>query len=175
MTAGRTSAETDKEWFTPPDLADEARTFLRGVALDPCGAKGDFIAADKQVVLPCDGLSIDWNSYRSIWCNPPYGRSSVKGKTIRNWLAKCAEAARCGSEVLALVPVATNTTHWFQHIWPSYAAICFFSAPRFKFIGAGSKGAPMAVCLIYWGADTLRFARTFGYRGNTIYRAGPPR
>ena len=64
-----------------------------------------------------DGLHESWN-YPTIYVNPPYGIDKVHGTSIKNWLRKCSTASKdFGSEVLALVPVATNTGHWKNYVF----------------------------------------------------------
>ena len=60
------------------------------------------------------------------------------------------------SEVIALVPVATNTLHWKMFVFGNATNICFFKDTRLKFFENGYislKGAPMACALVYWGLD----------------------
>lgn len=78
------------------------------------------------------------------------------------------DAAQSGSEVIALVPVATNTGHWKRFVFPSASAICFLSAPRLRFYLDGvedPKGAPMACAVIYYGNQVQRFAHEFSQHG----------
>ena len=72
---------------------------------------------------------------------------------IKNWLHKCHEAfVKYGSEVIALVPVATNTAHWKQYVFGKATAICFLYDTRLRFLENGEdigKGAPMSCSIIY--------------------------
>jgi len=99
-----------------------------------------------------DGLKQPWE-FSTIYVNPPYGADRERGTTIKNWLAKCALAnEKYNSEVLALVPVATNTGHWKQSVFGRAKAICFLYDTRFKFLESGldvGKGAPLSCSLIY--------------------------
>ena len=59
-----------------------------------------------------NGLKANWN-FKRIYVNPPYGLDRKRGTGIKDWLYRCAQAHKnFGSEVLALVPVASNTGHW---------------------------------------------------------------
>lgn len=94
------------------------------------------------------------------------------GTTIKNWLAKCALThQKYGSEILALVPVATNTGHWKQSVFGQARAICFLYDTRLKFLENGfdvGKGAPMSCAMIYWGNDYQRFFDVFIEHGAVV-------
>ena len=111
-----------------------------------------------------DGLRDSWN-FRRIYVNPPYGLDRRRGTGIKNWLYRCAQAHKnFGSEVLALVPVATNTGHWKKYVFGKASAICFLYDTRLKFLvngQNGGKGAPMSCAMIYWGTNPARFRSVF--------------
>ena len=130
-----------------------------------CSNEYSIVHAEKEFMLPKnDGLKEEWN-YPTIYMNPPYGADRDRGTTIKNWLAKCALTHnKFDSEILALVPVATNTGHWKQSIFGQAKAICFLYDTRLKFLENGSgagKGAPMACAMIYWGHDYDKFFDVF--------------
>lgn len=165
MTAGRQSVTTDKEWFTPPAFLSSVYEVLGTVDLDPCAGVGSVVRATTSFHLPQDGLSLSWTPYKTVFCNPPYGRDALRGTTIRDWLQRCHTSALEGSEVIALVPVAPNTRHWKEYVFPSCSRICFVGTPRFPFIGGGNKGAPMAVAAVYWGSNDTKFETAFATWG----------
>ena len=111
-----------------------------------------------------DGLHEEWK-YPTIYMNPPYGADRERGTTIKHWLAKCASTYRkYDSEILALVPVATNTSHWKHSVFGVARAICFLYDTRLKFLengNGGGKGAPMACAMIYWGRNYNKFYDVF--------------
>ena len=88
-----------------------------------------------------------------------------RGTTIKHWLYKCADAHQCfQSEVLALIPVATNTSHWKEYIWGKAVGVCFLYETRLKFLENGDeegKGAPMSCAMIYWGQNYEKFFDMF--------------
>ena len=142
MTAGRVNTNTEKNWFTPEWLFVEIERFFGVVELDPCWCDGSPVRALVTYALPeQDGLSLPWDK-KTVFVNPPYGRDPVRGTTIKNWLRLCEQAYNEGSEVICLCPVATNTSHWKSHVFPSFSRICFLKDARFKFQGASEKGAP---------------------------------
>lgn len=167
MTAGRNNAAVlSQHWCTPPRYVNAIRSFFRGsIALDPCSNRHSIVGATLEYSLPeVDGLSASWN-YPTVFVNPPYGRDRNRGTTIRDWLRKCAEAwSQHHSEVLALVPVATNTRHWKQYVFGAATAVAFLYDTRLRFLvngQAAGKGAPMSCAMIYWGSEYERFEEIF--------------
>ena len=104
--------------------------------------------------------------------NPPYGNDRQSGTRIKDWLAKCARAIELHrSEVIALVPVATNTAHWKLHVFTRARAICFLYDTRLKFPEDGKhggKGAPMSCAMIYWGDHPQKFYDVFIHHGAVV-------
>ena len=167
MTAGRNNAESlSQHWCTPPNYVNAIRAFFSGtISLDPCSNSHSIVNADVEYCLPeIDGLTASWN-YRTIFVNPPYGSDRERGTTIRDWLRRCAEAhSKHGAEVLALVPVATNTRHWKLYVWGAATAVAFLYDTRLRFLVEGKhggKGAPMSCAMIYWGLQYERFEKAF--------------
>lgn len=166
MTAGRNVNSQSVDWCTPPKYVKAVRSMFGGaVELDPCSNHWSIVGAEREFALPeTDGLCQNWN-YRTIYVNPPYGSDRERGTSIRNWLYKCAHAhTHFDSEVLALVPVATNTRHWKEYVWGAATAVCFLYDTRLKFLENGStegKGAPMACAMTYWGGCYDRFFDIF--------------
>lgn len=166
MSAGRSVNSQSQSWGTPPKYVKAIKFFFGGkVSLDPCSNEYSIVNAETEFMLPVtDGLKQDWN-YPTIYVNPPYGADRERGTTIKNWLAKCAFShKKYNSEILALVPVATNTGHWKQSIFGQARAICFLYDTRLKFLENGldvGKGAPMSCAMVYWGRDYNKFYKIF--------------
>lgn len=176
MTAGRTTISIAKHWCTPPSIIDSVKSVFDGrIGLDPCSNEHSLVQAERNFILPKhDGLEEDWDS-DTIYVNPPYGFDKERGTRISHWFEKMAEAAGRGSEVICLVPVATNTGHWKKYVYPKAAAICFLYATRLRFYIDGvedPKGAPMSCAVIYFGARLSDFAREFSSHGAVIPLAG---
>lgn len=171
MTAGRQSVSSIKDWNTPPEYVEAVKQVLGEIALDPCSNEFSVVGAKHEWRLPEDSLTKEWN-YPTIYVNPPFGRDKEHGTTIKHWLAKCTESRKKYlSEVIALVPVATNTKHWQDNIFLNAYAICFLRVPRLKFILAGevvAKGAPMSCCFVYWGDKVNRFGDVFKTLGKVV-------
>ena len=173
MTAGRKVVGLSQHWGTPPKYVNVVREFFGGVIdLDPCSNEYSLVNARVEYSLPeQDGLKETWN-FPTIYVNPPYGLDSARGTRISHWLAKCEEANRVhGSEVLALVPVATNTGHWKKSVYGRAVCLCFLYDTRLRFLVNGrdeGKGAPMSCAMIYWGNRAAPFIETMGRFGAPV-------
>jgi DNA N-6-adenine-methyltransferase (Dam) len=173
MSAGRTVNSQNQSWGTPIKYVKAVKRFFGGsISLDPCSNEYSIVKAEMEFKLPAiDGLKEDWN-YPTIYINPPYGADRERGTTIKNWLTKCALThERYNSEILALIPVATNTTHWKQNIFGKARAICFLYDTRLKFLENGldvGKGAPMSCSMVYWGNDYENFYNVFIEHGAIV-------
>lgn len=173
MTAGRTLNTLSQEWGTPEKYVNAVREFFGGqIALDPCSNEYSIVHAEKEYRLPThDGLRESWD-FPTIYVNPPYGIDKERGTSIKKWLIRCATAYKeYKSEILALVPVATNTGHWKNNVFGKATAVCFLYDTRLKFLvngQNGGKGAPMSCAMVYWGKDFDRFFAVFAKFGAVI-------
>jgi hypothetical protein len=166
MSAGRTINTLSQDWGTPENYVDAVKDFFGGqIDLDPCSNRHSIVQAKTEYKLPeHDGLRDTWD-FRRIYVNPPYGIDKKHGTSIKNWLNKCARThLEFGAEVLALVPVATNTGHWKKYVFAQANSVCFLYDTRLKFLvngRNGGKGAPMSCAMVYWGKDDKRFFEVF--------------
>lgn len=174
MTAGRNVAMSiSKDWCTPRQYVNAVRDCFGGVIhLDPCSNQNSIVAAGTEYRLPDrDGLHESWD-YTTIYVNPPYGADRERGSTIKHWLRRCAVARELhDSQVLALVPVATNTAHWKLYVWGAATGIAFLYDTRLKFLVEGKdggKGAPMSCAMVYWGDNFERFEEVFTRFGAVV-------
>ena len=172
MTAGRRIITSSCDWCTPPKYITAIQNvFCDGVSLDPCSNPHSLVNAETNYMLPeKDGLVEPWSGFRNIFVNPPYGRDKKTGKSIYHWLERCA--ATKNSNIMALIPVATNTRHWKYFVFGCADSICFLSDTRLKFYLNGVeyiRGAPMACAMVYWGKEYLeRFNAEFSRYGNIV-------
>ena len=166
MTAGRTVNSKSQNWGTPQKYVDAVKHVFGGqIELDPCSNQHSIVHAETEYLHPPrDGLIETWN-FKTIYVNPPYGADRDRGTTIKNWLFRCADAHKThGSQVLALIPVATNTSHWKKYIWGTATALCFLYDTRLRFLVDGrdeGKGAPMSCAMVYWGENYEKFLGVF--------------
>jgi len=143
------------------------------ISFDPCSNRYSIVQAETELMLPNhDGLKAKWN-FPTIYVNPPYGADRDRGTTIKNWIARCANAHDLfDSEVLALIPVATNTRHWKDYIWGRATSVCFLYDTRLRFLVQGKdegKGAPMACAMVYWGKKPNDFFNIFIEHGAVVH------
>jgi DNA N-6-adenine-methyltransferase (Dam) len=173
MSAGRTVNTASQCWGTPHKYVHAVKEVFGGIIyLDPCSNEYSVVKAETEYKLPTqDGLKESWN-FKTIFVNPPYGIDKVRGTTIKHWLSRCANANNeYGSEVLALVPIAANTTHWKKYVFTQAKSICFLYDTRLRFLENGQdigKGAPMACAMIYWGGRPDRFYDVFIEHGAVV-------
>lgn len=173
MSAGRNIITLSQSWGTPHKYVRAVKEVFGGyIDLDPCSNQFSVVNAEIEYSLPeKDGLKESWN-YAKIYVNPPYGIDKERGTTIKNWLAKCAQAnEEYGSEVMALVPIAANTSHWKKYVFTKAKAICFLYDTRLRFLENGQdvgKGAPMACSMIYWGDNYQKFYDIFIEHGAVV-------
>jgi len=170
MTAGRKINSDSQDWCTPPKYVNAVRNFLGEIHLDPCSNENSIVNAQIEYIYPKnDGLKDSWN-FPTIYVNPPYGFDKQNKTSIKDWIARCANAHKnYGSEVLALIPVAVNTRHWKQYIFPEANSICFLADTRLRFVNGGNdKGAPMACAMVYWGKNEKRFYEHFSKFGAVV-------
>lgn len=173
MTAGRTVNAASHHWGTPLVYVDVVRKVFGGsIALDPCSNHFSVVQAGTEYRLPeADGLKASWDFPR-IYVNPPYGADRSRGTTIKDWLKRCAESHKeHKAEVIALIPVATNTSHWKRYVWSTAHAVAFLFDTRLKFLvngQAGGKGAPMSCAMVYWGDNATKFISVLSAHGAAI-------
>ena len=173
MTAGRNINSKSKDWCTPKKYVDAVKKVFGGkIYLDPCSNEFSIVKAEIEYNLPQkNGLIESWN-FPTIYVNPPYGRNPENDTSIRDWLERCARAQeKHGSEVIALIPVATNTGHWKKNVFGRARAICFLFDTRLKFLENGNntgKGAPMSCAMVYWGKNYDKFYEEFIKHGAVI-------
>lgn len=173
MTAGRTINSLSQHWGTPEKYVKAVKEVFGGtIDLDPCSNDYSLVDAEIEYSLPHkDGLKESWN-YRRIFVNPPYGADKHRKTSIKHWLCECASAHRTNNaEVIALVPVATNTRHWKDCIFGCATAVCFLYDTRLRFLVNGldqGKGAPMSCAMAYWGSKYEKFFQVFSEHGAVL-------
>jgi len=172
LTAGRQVNTLSQSWCTPIKYVEAISSFFDNkIDLDPCSNKDSIIDAKVKYILPIDGLKQDWD-YQNIYVNPPYGRDAERHTTIKHWIQKINETRiKYNNEIIGLIPVATNTSHWKQYIFGKATSICFLYDTRLKFRIDGNeenKGSPMACCMVYWGNDYEKFNEVFNEFGYIV-------
>lgn len=166
MSAGRKINTKSKSWGTPKKYVDAVKDVFGGyIDLDPCSNEYSIVNAKTEYALPHkDGLKESWD-FPKIYINPPYGIDKERGTSIKDWITMaCSANSEFNSEILMLIPVATNTKHWKDNIFKQATGICFLNDTRLRFLENGQdigKGAPMACAMIYWGNNYHNFNSVF--------------
>lgn len=140
--------------------------------MDPCSNTESSVGALTTYQLPTDGLNESWD-FPTIYVNPPYGYDRARGTRIGTWVRRCSVAhVEHGSEIISLIPTATNTAYWQDLVFKYTHAVCFIREPRVKFYvkrGEKTKGAPMACSFLYWGTRVEAFCSAFGGHFGTCF------
>ena len=117
--AGYAKISGNVHWNTPTKYANVVQQFFKIIGLDPCYNDTSIIESTYKYQLPKqDGLILPWK--KRTYVNPPYGRG------IKSWFKKAYEEYLLGNEILMLVPVSPNTSHWKEYVWGKATNICFF-------------------------------------------------
>jgi len=157
MASARTGTGSD-HWRTPECVLDRVRQ-VAPIGLDPCASPdGEYWFAEcNWTVMAFDE---DWGGYGLAYVNPPYSQ-------CRAWLERCAQEARHGLEVIALVPARTDTRAWHESVFGVARAVCFWRG-RIRFVDAAA-GAPFPSAVVYWGRAVSRFHAAFGEAGEVVH------
>ena len=102
-TPGMMSSVTD-DWATPRSLFHFLDKEFR-FEVDFC-ASPENTKCDEFIAVESDSLETDWAAWKTVWMNPPYGR------TIDRWIHKAYETSTRGSTVVCLLPARTDTSWW---------------------------------------------------------------
>ena len=133
-------------WSTPRDYFDKVNAEFN-FGLDAAALQNSTLVPDNWFGPDHpdedrrDALSVIWrfaSPNKPIWLNPPYGR------VIGKWMAKAANEARGGAEVVCLVPARTDTKWWHESVIQHEVR---FIRGRLKF-GGQKNSAPFPSALV---------------------------
>ena len=167
---------TNEEWYTPPWIIERARVMFGGdIDLDPASNANaqQWIRAKTHFTKRDDGLSQDWMPYRTIWCNPPYGKKTQPflEKGLQTYNARSPLNSMMDRQLLFLVN-RTGAT-WYRELRPKFTAICEIHK-RVAFIDQNgvTQTAPRYYNdLLYLGCRPDRFEQVFHDIGDiTVFR-----
>lgn len=137
------SSKTDL-WATPQDLFDRLDREFH-FTLDVCALPEN--AKCMAYYTPQDnGLAQPWTGV--CWCNPPYGRSTVKHWVQRAWLS----SADGGCTVVMLLPARTDTCWFHEYIYQKSRVEIRFLKGRLKF-GGSTSGAPFPSMIVIFRSE----------------------
>lgn len=129
------------EWETPPDLfkkLDEEFHFT----VDAASTDGNALCA-KHWTKETDGLKQDWSG-ETVWCNPPYGRETVK------WVRKAEEEAAKGATVVMLIPCRPDVSYFHDYILGKTEVRFLRGRLHFRQGGVPSHRSPFPSMLVIW-------------------------
>lgn len=166
------------DWNTPEEGLFPVYETVGTITLDPCSNPASLVKATRAIYLPegaseldpdVGGLAVPWD-HEDVFANIPFGK-----KTIPLWVAKAIASRHLARSITFLMPSYTST-HWFDRIWETCQAICFWGKPgksssRLTFGGA-ANGAGFAVMYPLWTTDhdvLVRFARAFSEVGQVVF------
>jgi hypothetical protein len=122
MTDGFYKTETfktsnDDTWTTPREFFDKLNAEF-DFGLDAAAMQSSTLVPDNWYgpdhadESRRDAFDNDWHvdaKNKTIWLNPPYGR------TIKEWLKKANDSVASGATVVCLVPSRTDTSWWHAY------------------------------------------------------------
>lgn len=151
---------TSDDFTTPAHVVDVLHRFAgaEGIGLDPATNPTSLVKARTKIMLPDDGLAIDWRSRGLVWCNPPYSAPEP-------WVFKGLSTA---DEVAFLVKQDT-ATEWGRHLMSrGYVAVFFDQRLKFTLNGQRTVGANFSSMCVYRGPRATRFSSFFAELGTAV-------
>jgi site-specific DNA-methyltransferase (adenine-specific) len=153
------------EWRTPERILEPVREYMGGqIRLDPATSEDNPTCAQDWYTPLDDGLVQEW--YAPAFVNPPYG------KVIRDWVAKIAEEAARGVEIIALLPGQRfEQQYWQDHVFCEQLTAMCMVRKRLAFIkpdGIPAKGNPYGSFLYLYNGSWSPFSRTFEKVGTCV-------
>lgn len=120
-----TPKELRNRWQTPLSLfapMDAEFGFYLDAAADENNALCSRYLTEKD-----DSLSVDWNSYGAIWCNPPYS-------DIQPWVNKAAEQYKKVLQPIVMLTPADQSVGWFKLALETVDEVRVITGGRISFI-----------------------------------------
>ena len=171
VASGLKAASRRTRYFTAARELDLADMFLGpgqwfDVAGDEESAAWRRCAGAYSIRRGEDALILPWPKM-PIGINPPFDLAA-------EFLARgAAHAAEAGVPVLFIVPAATSTDYWAEHVWPHATAVCHLN-PRPHFAALEADGSqrdsehPTSISAVLFGGDLDRFIAVWGNRGPIV-------
>lgn len=155
------------EWYTPSLYIDAVRAVLGSIDLDPasCEYANTIVKATRYYTKEQNGLMQAWKA-RSVYCNPPYGKSGSKSNQAI-WTCKALAEYHCGNvtDMILLVNAATGDK-WFDVLKPYWLCL----TPRIHFYT--ERGTPTQPthgnAFVYVGENSKGFADVFHHFGRIV-------
>jgi len=96
------------EWETPKYIFDYYNK-IYNFQLDAAATSKNALC-NNYFTIEDDGLNKDWSQYKTVWCNPPYGR--LIGKFVKK---AYEESVKNNIIVALLIPSRTDTKWWHEY------------------------------------------------------------
>jgi site-specific DNA-methyltransferase (adenine-specific) len=151
MTSKVLFSSQSEDWATPQDFFYKLNASFQ-FQLDAC-ASVENAKCSQFYTKDDDALAQSWHWAKSVWMNPPYGR------TIGSWMQKAYNESLKGCIVVCLVHARTDTRWW--HDWVKDKAQVWFDKGRLKF-GGSKNSAPFPSAVIVYGLDLERIVNGTG-------------
>ncbi|HGN2013295.1 TPA: phage N-6-adenine-methyltransferase [Proteus mirabilis] len=113
-----------KAWFAP---LDAEFGFYLDAAADKNNALCSHYLTEKDNSLNCD-----WESYGSIWVNPPYS-------DIQPWVNKAAEQCRKQLQPIVMLVPSDTSVGWYESALETVDEVRLITGGRISFINAETK------------------------------------
>lgn len=150
---------TSDDWGTPLWVAAGLVELWGEVELDPCSNEWSSFPAKTKIMLPNDGLAMDWDPFATLFSNCPYSKP-------KPWVERCAERGQRERETVMLLK-HDHTTEW----WPPVRTADLWLLPdkRIKYETPGGAGSAMFPSVLpYWGKKAKQFRRIFSRYGHVL-------
>ena len=107
------------EWYTPAPYIVMAREVLGSIDLDPASnaLAQSWIQAEKIYTKDDNGLNHNWYG-RTVWINPPYGRS------VEQWIIKAIESYNVADISACIMLLNRTGAAWYKKRKREVTAIC---------------------------------------------------
>jgi len=123
------TSSKSNEWETPKYVFDYFNK-IYNFELDAAATKENTLCPNFYTIED-DSLTKNWNFYKTVWCNPPYGRQI--GKFIEKGYYHSLGVS--GSDVCFLIPARTDTKWWHNYC---VKGTVYFIKGRLKFVNKTS-------------------------------------
>jgi site-specific DNA-methyltransferase (adenine-specific) len=156
------------EWETPKYVYNYLNNIYH-FELDAAATKENTLC-ENYFTLDNNSLEQDWFKYKSVFCNPPYGRN------IGKFVEKAYQESLKGCTVVLLIPARVDTRWW--HSFCSLGKIMFLKG-RLKFINRtfpswredgnfkiSPANFPSAIVIFGTGETTTKYIKLSSDDGN---------
>lgn len=172
----------NNEWYTPHRYIEAAREVMGSIELDPasCELANRIIKAERYYTAEENGLAQAWNA-RSLWLNPPYGRTHNKSNIglFTQRLLYEYKAGNVGQAILLSTP--RPDTPWFPSLWDYPICFCEHGIAFYRLTGKGDieidnrhTGHFFGTIFVYLGPHEQKFIEVFSRFGHIARAIDPP-